>query len=429
MTDNLIVIAKALVMVVVAFGYLLVLIWFERKGSAFIQDRVGPNRVAILGIRLGGFVQNFADVTKLIMKEMFIPGEVSRFYFLVAPLIGFTFILSAFAVIPVADTFRVGGRVIPMQVADFNVGILYVFAITSLNVYGIVLAGWASNNKFSLLGGLRSSAQMISYELPLGLSIVGIFMVFGTMHLNGIVQGQGELLFGFLPKWGVFVQPLGFIIFITAAFAEANRTPFDLPEGESEIVAGYHIEYGGMRFALFYMGEYVALILSSALMTTMFFGGWQVPYLDTAGLIRHALVVLRVLLAAGALFSLVAVILFAGYARRLKGTWGDIHDQEGVVLTVLSGLFLAVFAFLLVRWWDAQLPGWGAGTVALITQILAFLGKLLFFCWFFIWVRWTLPRFRYDQLMRLGWKTLIPLSFANIFLTGLIILLLQRNGS
>jgi len=429
MAESLIVIAKALFMVVVAFGFLLVLIWFERKGSAFIQDRVGPNRVAILGIRLGGFIQNFADVTKLIMKEMFIPGEVSRFYFLVAPLIGFTFILSAFAVIPVADTFRVGGYNIPMQVADFNIGLLYVFAITSLNVYGIVLAGWASNNKYSLLGGLRATSQMISYELPLGLSIVGIFMVFGTMHLNGIVQGQGELLFGFLPKWGVVIQPLGFVIFLTSAFAESNRTPFDLPEGESEIVAGYHTEYSGMRFALFYMGEYVALTLSAALITTLFFGGWQVPFLDTADLIHHAPIVLKVLLVCGALGSLIGVILFAGYAKRLKGTWGDIHDHEGTVLTVAAGIALVVFAALLVRFWNAELPGWEANTVALITQILTFLAKLLFFCWFFVWIRWTLPRFRYDQLMRLGWKTLIPLSFVNIFVTGLIILLLQRSGS
>ncbi len=429
MAENLIVIAKALFMVVVAFGFLLVLIWFERKGSAFIQDRVGPNRVAILGIRLGGFVQNFADVTKLIMKEMFIPGEVSRFYFLVAPLIGFTFILSAFAVIPVADTFRVGGYNIPMQVADFNIGLLYVFAITSLNVYGLVLAGWASNNKYSLLGAVRATSQMISYELPLGLSIVGIFMVFGTMHLNGIVQGQGELLFGFLPKWGVVIQPLGFVIFLVSAFAESNRTPFDLPEGESEIVAGYHTEYSGMRFALFYMGEYIALTLSAALITTLFFGGWQVPFLDTADLIQHAPIVLKVLLVGGALGSLIGVILFAGYAKRLKGTWGDIHDHEGTVLTVVAGIALVVFTALLVRFWNAELPGWGANTVALITQIMTFLGKLLFFCWFFVWIRWTLPRFRYDQLMRLGWKTLIPLSFVNIFVTGLIILLLQRNGS
>ncbi len=425
---NLLILAKALFVVVVAFIFLMVLAWLERKGSAFIQDRVGPNRVAILGIRLGGFIQNFADVTKFIMKEIFIPGEVNRFYFMIAPLIGFTFVLSAFAVIPFADDFKLGGYNIPIRVADLNVGILYVFAITSLNVYGIVLAGWSSNNKYSLLGGLRSTAQMISYEIPLGLSIVGIFMVFGTMHLNEIVRSQGGLLFGFLPRWGVFVQPLGFIIFICAAFAEANRTPFDLPEAENELVAGYHTEYSGMRFLLFYMGEYVALILSAALIATLFFGGWQVPYLDTAALVQYASVILKVLLISGAVLSLVAVILFLGYARRLKGKWGDIHDKEGHVLSLFAILACAVFLVVLFWLWNSELPEWGARTVALVTQIGMFLLKVFFFAWLFIWIRWTLPRFRYDQLMGLGWKALIPLSFVNIFVSGLVILLIQRGG-
>ncbi|NIM20264.1 MAG: NADH-quinone oxidoreductase subunit H [Candidatus Latescibacteria bacterium] len=426
MAENLIIIAKTLFVIAMAFGFLLVVIWFERKGSAFIQDRVGPNRAAILGVRLAGFIQNFADVTKLIMKEMFIPGEVNRIYFILAPFIGFTFILTSFAVIPFADNLRIGGFDIPMQVADLNVGVLYILAITSLNVYGIVLAGWSSNNKFSLLGGLRSTAQMISYEIPLGLSIVGIFMVFGSLHLNEIVRAQGELLFGFLPRWGIFVQPLGFIIFISAAYAEANRTPFDIPEGESEIVAGYHVEYSGMRFALFYMGEYIALVLSSALVVTLFFGGWQIPYLDTSDLIRHASVVLKVLLLGGAAMSLAAAIAFIGYAKRLKGTWGDIHDREGHVLTTFAVLALAVFLVVLFWLWNVEFPDWAARTIALISQVGMFLIKVLFFGWLFIWVRWTLPRFRYDQLMGLGWKALIPLSFINILISGLVILLVQR---
>jgi len=221
-----------------ALTLLPVLIWFERKGSAFIQDRAGPNRAAVFGIRLAGFIHNISDVVKLLMKEMMIPPQVNRAYFMIAPVLGFTFILSAFAVIPWADIFVVGGREISMQVADLNAGILYILAITSLNVYGIVLAGWSSNNKFALMGGLRSTAQMISYEVPLGLALVGIFMVFQSAQLNEIVRGQGDLLFGVLPRWGIFVQPLGAMLFIVAAFAESNRNPFDLPEGESEIVAG-----------------------------------------------------------------------------------------------------------------------------------------------------------------------------------------------
>ncbi|MCI0453074.1 MAG: NADH-quinone oxidoreductase subunit H, partial [Candidatus Latescibacteria bacterium] len=279
--DYVIIGGKAVFIWGFALTLLPVLIWFERKGAAFIQDRAGPNRAAILGIRLAGFIHNIADVVKLLMKEMMIPPHVNRTYFMIAPVLGFTFILSAFAVIPWADTLRVAGREISMQVADLNAGILFILAITSLNVYGIILAGWSSNNKFALLGGLRSSAQMISYEIPLGLALVGVFMVYGSAQLNEIVRGQGDLLWGFVPKWGLFVQPLGAILFIVAAFAETNRNPFDLPEGESEIVAGYHVEYSGMRFALFYMGEYVAIVLSSAMITTLYFGGWQIPYFPT----------------------------------------------------------------------------------------------------------------------------------------------------
>jgi NADH-quinone oxidoreductase subunit H len=417
---------KAVMIWGLALTFIPVLIWFERKGSAFIQDRVGPNRAAILGLRLGGFMHNFADVVKLIMKEMMIPSHVNKFYFALAPFFGITVVLFAFAVIPWADHLRVAGRDIPMQVADLNGGVLYILAITSLNVYGIVLAGWASNNKFSLLGGLRSSAQMVSYEIPLALAIIGVFMVYGGVQLNEIVRGQGELLFGFLPRWGVFVQPLGFLLFLAAAFAETNRNPFDLPEGESEIVAGYHTEYSGIRFALFYMGEYVAIVLSAAMVTTLFFGGWQVPYLPTESLVAHAPIVLKVLLLIGAVLSLTMTFVFIGYNNKLKGTWGDLRDQEGKILATISFIVFAVHVAALAYFWSMQLPDWGRSTVAVMAQFGAFLVKLLFFSWLFIWVRWTLPRFRYDQLMRLGWKHLIPLAFANIFITGFVLLLIDR---
>ncbi|UCH84332.1 MAG: NADH-quinone oxidoreductase subunit H, partial [Candidatus Latescibacterota bacterium] len=221
------------------------------------------------------------------------------------------------------------------------------------------------------------------------------------------------------------------IIFIAAAFAEANRNPFDIPEGESEIVAGFHTEYSGIRFALFYMGEYVAIALSSAMIATVYFGGWQIPYLPTDVIVANASTVMRVLLSAGLVFSFVGIFVFAVYDRRLKGTWpaGDMRNREGKILG--SGATMGFIAHIVAIYflWSVALPEWAASTVAVVAQTLMFLIKLLFFYWLFIWVRWTLPRFRYDQLMRLGWKTLIPLAFLNILVTGLVILLIQRGGT
>jgi NADH-quinone oxidoreductase subunit H len=427
LADFLIIGGKAVFIWGFALSLLPVLIWFERKGAAFIQDRAGPNRAAVLGIRLAGLIHNIADVVKLLMKEMMIPPQVNRTYFMIAPVLGFTFILTAFAVIPWADNFLVAGRDIAMQVATLNSGILYILAITSLNVYGIVLAGWSSNNKFALLGGLRSTAQMISYEIPLGLALVGVFMVFQSAQLNEIVRGQGELLFGFLPRWGLFVQPLGAILFIVAAFAETNRNPFDLPEGESEIVAGYHVEYSGMRFALFYMGEYAAIVLSAAMITTLFFGGWQVPYFPTEKIVAQADIWLKVMLAGAGIGALAFAFLMFVFARRIRGRFGDLREHEGTVLFAVHVVIGAVLIYFFVRSLGmGPLPEWGARTVALVAQISAFAAKTIFWCWMFIWVRWSLPRFRYDQLMRLGWKNMIPLSFVNILVTGLVILLVDR---
>lgn len=428
MTDYLIISGKAIFIWGVALFFIPLLIWFERKGAAFIQDRTGPNRAAVAGIRLAGYIHNIADVVKLLWKETMVPPHVNRAYFMIAPFIGFTFILLAFAVIPWADTLVIAGREISMQVANLNAGILFILAITSLNVYGIVLAGWSSNNKFALLGGLRSTAQMISYEIPLGLSIVGVFMVFGSVQLNEIVRGQGELLFGFLPRWGVFVQPLGFILFLTAAFAEANRNPFDLPEGESEIVAGYHVEYSGIRFALFYMGEYAAIVLASAMIATLFFGGWQVPYLPTEKLVANADLVRKVLLGFGGLAAIVFGIWMIIFSKRVRGVFKDRRENEGNILGVVNFVIAAVLLVAFFTSFSREMPDWGPGVVAFVAQLSAFLIKLVFFCWFFIWVRWSLPRFRYDQLMRLGWKTMIPLAFVNLFVTGLVLLLIDRAG-
>ena len=286
----------------------------------------------------------------------------------------------------------------------------------------------ASNSKYSLLGGLRSTAQMISYEIPLGLALVGVFMAFQSAQLNEIVRGQGDLLWGFLPKWGVFIQPLGFIIFLTAVFAETNRNPFDLPEGESELVAGFHTEYSGMRFALFYMTEYAAIVLSSAMIATVYFGGWQVPWLPTDKLVLHAPVVLMVLLGGGGIGAAVFAWWMFVFAKRVKGRFGDKRENEGVILGTVSTIAAVVLLFFFFQSFGSPISETGARVTTLVAQILMFLIKLTFFCWFFIWVRWSLPRFRYDQLMRLGWKTLLPLSFINIFVTALVILLLGSGG-
>lgn len=331
-----------------------IMLWVERRGSALMQNRLGPNRIGPLGL-----FHAICDTVKFIFKEDPIPAHVNRFYYLLAPIVCVIPAFMTFAVIPFASTITLNGTVINFQVADLNVGILYIFAIASLGVYGIMMAGWSSNNKYALMGGVRSSAQMISYELSMALSIVGIVMIFSSVRLGDIARLQGETLIQLgsisIPKWGVFVQPLGFIIFTTAAFAETNRLPFDLPEGESEIVAGYHLEYGSMKFALFMMAEYLNMTVASAVISTLYFGGWQL----------------------------------------LPG----------------MQMLLDTLAF------DGMTKEWAR----IAFEAMSFTIKVAFFMWVFVWVRWTLPRFRYDQLMHLGWKGMLPLSLLNIVLTAILI--------
>ena len=332
----------------------LYLTWLERKESALIQDRLGANRASIFGIRIIGLFQPFADAIKMIFKEDFTPSFSRKFLHTMAPFISFFFVAITIAAIPFGDTLRIGNRTIHLQILDFNVGLLFILAMLSLGIYGIIISGWASNNKYTLIGGLRGAAQVISYEVALGLSLIGLIMVYPSLRLSSIVLYQGELLFGFLPKWGIFLQPLGFVIFLFAALAETKRVPFDLPEGESEII-GFFTEYSGLKWGLFMMTDFMEIIIVSTLLTTLFFGGWQVPWLASDG---------------------------------FHFPWGG----------------------------ELLLPH----VVVVLFQVAAFNIKVFFFCWLQILIRWTYPRFRYDQVMDLGWKLLVPLSLVNIIGTGII---------
>ncbi len=334
----------------------LYLTWAERKESAVLQDRIGANRASVFGLRLIGLFQPFADAIKMIFKEDFVPAFSQKFLHTLAPFLSFFFVAITITGIPFGDSIRLGDRVISLQILDFNVGLLFILAMLSLGIYGIILSGWSSNNRYTLLGSMRGAAQLISYEVGLGLSLVGLIMVFPSLKLSQVVGYQGGLLFGFLPRWGVFLQPLGFIVFFVAALAETKRVPFDMPEGESEII-GFFTEYGGLKWGLFMMTDFMEIIIISSLLTTLFFGGWQVPWLGADG---------------------------------FHFPWGG--------------------QWLLARW------------LVIVFQIIAFNLKVFFFCWLQILIRWTYPRFRYDQVMDLGWKLLIPLSLVNILGTGVILM-------
>ena len=337
----------------------LYLTWLERKESAVMQDRIGANRASIFGLRIFGLFQPFADAIKMIFKEDFVPAFSKKFLHTLAPFLSFFFVAICISAMPFGDDIRIAGRTVSLQIVDANVGLLFVLAMLSLGIYGIILSGWASNSKYALLGGIRGAAQLISYEVALGLSLVGLIMVYPSLQLSKIVQDQGRLLFGFLPKWGVFLQPLGFLIFLFAALAETKRVPFDLPEGESEII-GFFTEYGGLKWGLFMMTDFMEIIIISTLLTTLFFGGWQIPWLGSDG---------------------------------FYFPWGGHWSMA--------------------RW------------VIIALQVLAFNIKVFFFCWLQILIRWTYPRFRYDQLMDMGWKLLVPLSLVNIVGTGLLLMVVK----
>jgi len=336
----------ALVAAMIAFALVVAMYstWAERKVAAFLQDRLGPNRAGIFGL-----LQPLADGLKLFAKEEITPKDSNKFIFVLGPALAMIVACMTGAVIPWSSAFEIGDRVIVPQIADVNIGFLYILGVLSLGVYGIMLGAWASNNKYSLMGGLRAASQIISYELPMGLALITILMLTGSLKLGDIVAQQQDSF------WFVILQPLGFIIFLICSFAETNRTPFDLPEAENELIGGYHSEYSSMKMGFFLFAEYINMFISSVIISTIYFGGYDIPFVNDVEL-----------------------------GEKIGANW------------------LAVLHF-----------------ISLFT-------KACFFIFFYMWVRWTIPRFRYDQLMNLGWKKLLPLALINMLITGLVILLLNN---
>jgi NADH-quinone oxidoreductase subunit H len=319
--------------------------WAERKVAALMQDRRGPNRAGP-----GGILQPLADGLKLFMKEEIVPGSSNRLLFILGPGLAMLTAMMTSAVVPWSSYLEIGGRHVDLQIADVNIGILYIFGVVSMGVYGVMIGGWASNNKFSLLAAVRGASQIISYELSMGLSIISLLMITGSLSLRTIVQQQQA------HHYYILYQPLGFLIFLVCSFAECNRTPFDLSEADNELNMGFHLEYSSMKLGFYLFSEYVNVFISSAVMSTLYFGGYDIPFVDNAALAQQ----------------------------------------------------------------------WGQNPVAML-QVGCFFVKIVLFILFFIWVRWTIPRFRYDQLMRLGWKMLIPLALVNMLVTGFLVLLKQNH--
>jgi NADH-quinone oxidoreductase subunit H len=406
--------------------FVAVCVWMERRGAGYFQDRSGPNRAGIFGFRAAGLVQNLSDGIKLAFKEDVISAHIKhKFFFVIAPVIVFFTAIVSFAVVPFADTLVLGGKSYIMQGIPLDLGILWFLALAGFSVYGIILAGWSSSNKYGILGSLRSAAQVISYEIPMGLAIISLLVVYGTVNLNEMAQFQGKLLFGFLPMWGALLQPLGMVIFIIAAFAECNRNPFDLAEGESEIVAGFHVEYSAMKFAVFFMGEYVAMFASSAIIVTLFFGGYQIPFLATETLINFAKPVAFLLMVA----LPVVIYFFTGWIRRSNVSHYPRENdprvfEANVYIKCFWGLTIFLELVLLAILFSTS-GGAAAGIFVALLQICTLLLKVTMMIFVFIWVRWTLPRFRYDQLQKLGWQTLLPLALLNIFITSAVVVALS----
>jgi len=460
-------------------GLLPLLVLLERRGAAAIQDRPGPNRAAIplpggLRLRAFGMIYNVTDGLKSFLKESFTPPFAYKPFYIAAPMIPVLTAVLTPALIPwfAPVTYAAAGRAVTVSTPfiDANGGLLVLFALGSLSVYGVVLGSWASNSKFALLGGMRASAMMISYEVSMGLSVLGLFLLVGSFSLNDAVAWQSA------HTWGVFVQPIGFLLFLVAMFAETNRNPFDVAEGESEIVAGFHTEYAGVKFALFMMGEYAHIAVASALIATLYFGGYDLLPLGFLGdlewtrkvteigaggvategiqlaqkasfngfgadFIRHHLGGTLAVMLAGASF---VFLLFALIIGRHRSRYAALAASDKPERLREYGFFRAVFwliclgsAALAVICLIGEFPGQGTrlpgadGRVVevwpswvellrVLVQIGVLLVKTLFFCWLFVWVRWTLPRFRYDQIMNLGWKVLLNVALLNLIVTAIV---------
>jgi NADH-quinone oxidoreductase subunit H len=357
LVDLAITLVKILFILGVTVGFFApVLTWVERKQSALMQDRIGANRADIMGFTFLGLFHIIADALKMFTKEDFIPDGANKFLHTMSPIVALVPALLTFAVVPFGGQYTLFDKEVNLVISDLDVGLLFVFAIASLATYGYVIAGWSSNNNWSLLGSMRTASQMISYEVTMGLTIIGVLMVYGSMKLTEIGAIQENFW-----MWGIFLQPVGFVMFLTASIAENKRIPFDAPEAESELVAGYFTEYSGLKFGMFFMAEFIEMVTIGAIMTILFLGAWHIPFLSSATLL----------------------------------SWFDFLGTTG------------------------------SNLVLMFIHVGVFFAKVVFFIYLQMIIRWTLPRFRYDQIMKLGWKILLPLSLANILVTGLVILALN----
>ena len=416
----IIIIINIFLAIILAVGMTPVFVWWERRVAAFMQDRSGPNRCNIGPMRLGGLIQSFADMLKLVFKEDFTPSHIRyKFFFTIAPAIVFFCSFLTFGVIPFSDVLIIDGKESIMQALPNELGIMWFIAFAGLSVYGIILGGYSSGSKYGLLGSIRASAQVISYEAAMGLAIISMILSYGSIHLTDMVNAQAGTYLGVVPMWGIFIQPLAAIIFIVCAFAETNRAPFDLAEGESELVAGYHTEYSAMRFGLFQVGEYAAMSASSAIIVTLFFGGYQVPWLDTHAIQSN----INYVIAAIIILLPIKVYILTKWMKKNNKAIGTnkSREKETKILTfAFWGLSLFIMA-VLILFLVTGLGTNGINIVTAVIQVGTFLIKFFMMAFVFIWIRWTVLRFRYDQLQMLGWKVLIPLALLNIVVTAVVI--------